>query len=109
MTGSITLRVLSDFADTIDTDMKKHKGDKHPRMNHTRPVDIEAHTSTGSVLITDKTFFGLFEAGTIEGKLEVKTDTEKGKGIEVIRRKVGEKGGRVEGFVKCSNGTKVDE
>lgn len=109
MTGSITLRIHSDSAGTIDTDMKKHKGEKHHRLNHTRPVDIEAHTSTGSVSITDKTFLGLFDAGTTEGKLQVKTDTEKGKGIEVIRRKVGEKGGRVEGFVKCSNGTKVDE
>lgn len=109
MTGSITLRIHSDPVDIIDTDMKKHRGDKHRRDNHTRPVDIEAYTSTGSVSVTDKSFFGLFEAGTIEGKLEVKTDTEKGKGIEVIRRKAGEKGGRVEGFVKCANGTKVDE
>lgn len=67
--------------------------------NFSIPIDIAAHTTTGSITIIDKTFFGLFDAGAVKGKIVVGVE-EEGKEVKIIHEKVGERVGAVKGFVK---------
>lgn len=64
---------------------------------------IKAISHTGHVTVKDKSFKGLFEAGTFVGNATITVGDDKE--VKIIKEVVGEKGGFVKGFVKPKNGT----